>query len=99
MMSIPEAPAFAALRDLGVPGARLDYAFTEGGGTAEAARKLGIDEHLVVKSLVVDDGAGGHAVRALMHGDRRVSMRGRAASLPSSRRRPCAASASWREIS
>lgn len=75
MSSLPEAPAFAVLRKLGVPGARLDYAFTHGGGTADAARKLGIDEHLIVKSLVFDDGAGGHAVMALMHGDRRVSVR------------------------
>lgn len=75
MPPLPEAPAFAVLRELGLPGARLDYAFTEGGGTADAARKLGIDEHLVVKSLVFDDGAGGHAVMALMHGDRRVSVR------------------------
>lgn len=71
----PEAPAFPALRALGCPAARLEYAFVPGGGTADAARKLGLDEHLVVKSLVFDDGAGGHAVMALMHGDRRVAVR------------------------
>lgn len=68
-------PAFTALRELGLPAQRLDYAFTERGGTADAARKLGLDEHLVVKSLVFDDGTGARALLALMHGDMRVSVR------------------------
>ncbi|WP_291355175.1 aminoacyl-tRNA deacylase [Desulfovibrio sp.] len=71
----PDAPAFAALRALGLAALRLDYAFTERGGTADAARKLGLDEHLVVKSLVFDDGTGARALMALMHGDMRVSVR------------------------
>lgn len=75
MTARPEAPAFAALRALGLVAGRLDYAFVPRGGTADAARKLGLDEHLVIKSLVFDDGAGGHALMALMHGDRRVSVR------------------------
>ncbi|MBD5538611.1 MAG: aminoacyl-tRNA deacylase [Desulfovibrio sp.] len=63
------------MRALGEPGRRLDYSFTPGGGTADAARKLGVDEHLVVKSLVFDDGTGERALVALMHGDMRVSVR------------------------
>lgn len=70
-----DPPAFAALRALGLPARRLDYVFTERGGTADAARKLGVDEHLVVKSLVFDDGTGARALVALMHGDMRVSVR------------------------
>lgn len=65
------------LREAGIAVLRMDYAYTEKGGTHDAAHKLGIDEHAVVKSLVFDNGKTGteqRAVMALMHGDRRVSM-------------------------
>ena len=53
---------------------RLEYRFVERGGTKDAARQLGLCEHDIVKSLVFDDGKGGQAVMALMHGDERVSL-------------------------
>lgn len=68
-----EAPAFRILREAGEAARRLDYAFVEHGGTKDAARQLGLCEHCIVKSLVFDDGKGGRAVMALMHGDGRVS--------------------------
>ena len=45
-------------------------------GAARRTRpgSLGLCEHDIVKSLVFDDGQGGHAVMALMHGDERVSL-------------------------
>lgn len=70
-----EAPALRILKAAGEEARRLDYAFVERGGTRDAARQLGLREHHIVKSLVFDDGQGGHAVMALMHGDRRVSLR------------------------
>lgn len=68
-----EAPAFRILREAGEAAQRLDYSFVEHGGTQDAARQLGLCEHCIVKSLVFDDGKGGRAVMALMHGDERVS--------------------------
>lgn len=73
-----EPAALRILRDAGISVRRLDYRYTEGGGTGDAARQLGIDEHAVVKSLVFDNGQEGEerrAVMALMHGDTRVSLR------------------------
>ena len=69
-----EAPAIRILQEAGEDVGRLEYAFTERGGTKDAARQLGLCEHDIVKSLVFDDGHGGHAVMALMHGDERVSL-------------------------
>ena len=72
-----EAPALRILRAAGMEAAGLKYAYKERGGTRDAAEKLGVDEHLVVKSLVFDNGLEGEerlAVMALIHGDERVSM-------------------------
>ena len=69
-----EAPALRFLKAAGENVRRLDYAFVPRGGTRDAALQLGLSEHEIVKSLVFDDGQGGHAVMALMHGDRRVSL-------------------------
>ena len=59
-----EAPAIRILEEAG----------EDVGGTKDAARQLGLCEHDIVKSLVFDDGKGGQAVMALMHGDERVSL-------------------------
>ena len=62
------------LEEAGEDVGRLEYRFVERGGTKDAARQLGLCEHDIVKSLVFDDGKGGQAVMALMHGDERVSL-------------------------
>ena len=69
--------ALQVLNAAGMTARRMDYAYMERGGTRDAARKLGLDEHAVVKSLVFDNGKAGEerrAVMVLMHGDRRVSL-------------------------
>lgn len=70
-----EAPALRLLNAAGEHARRLEYAFVERGGTRDAARQLGLCEHEIVKSIVFDNGQGGQAVMALMHGDERVSLR------------------------
>lgn len=73
-----EPAALRVLRAAGIPARRMDYMYVERGGTRDAARQLGIDEHAVVKSLVFDNGGRGEELRAvmvLMHGDERVSVR------------------------
>jgi Cys-tRNA(Pro) deacylase len=50
------------------------YEYEEKGGTAVSARELGVDEHAVVKTLVMEDQDRNPLV-VLMHGDLKVSTR------------------------
>ena len=49
-----------------------EYEYVERGGTEVSARALGVPEHSVVKTLVMQDEAGKPLI-VLMHGDRKVS--------------------------
>ncbi|WP_077073605.1 aminoacyl-tRNA deacylase [Mailhella massiliensis] len=74
---LDEAPALRILHAAGMEAAGLCYEYQERGGTRDAAQKLRVEEHLVIKSLVFDNGREGEerrAVMALTHGDTRVSM-------------------------
>lgn len=48
------------------------YTYEEKGGTAASSRELEVDEHAVIKSLVMEDDKGVPLIM-LMHGDRQVS--------------------------
>lgn len=48
------------------------YAYEEKGGTSVSSRELGVDEHAVIKTLVMEDDAGQPMI-ILMHGDMTVS--------------------------
>lgn len=70
--------ALSILHEAGYEASYLVYDYELHGGTGDAAAKLGISEHAIVKSLVFDNGRDGderQAVMVLMHGDERVSMR------------------------
>ncbi len=71
---VSETPATAALRRAGVAFDEFPYEYVEHGGTEVAARALGVDEHAVVKTLVMQDEKARPLV-VLMHGDRLVSTR------------------------
>jgi len=71
---VSETPATAALRRAGFAFDEFTYDYVDHGGTEVAARALGVDEHLVVKTLVMQDERARPLV-VLMHGDRRVSTR------------------------
>ncbi len=68
----PVTPAVRVLRAACVPFTDHLYAYEEKGGTAVSSRELGVDEHCVVKTLVMEDEAKNPFV-VLMHGDRQVS--------------------------
>ncbi len=72
MSKSPSTPAVRMLRQHGVAYTEHPYRYEEHGGTAVSARELGVDEHAVVKTLVMEDDAGAPLV-VLMHGDREVS--------------------------
>ena len=74
-MASDKHPATAAVRILclhGVDFTHHPYTYEERGGTAVSARELGVSEHAVIKTLVMEDDAHQPLV-VLMHGDREVS--------------------------
>jgi Cys-tRNA(Pro) deacylase len=69
---VSETPATQFLRKNGVEFGEHVYSYVDHGGTAESARQLGVPEHHVVKTLVMQDEAAKPLI-VLMHGDRKVS--------------------------
>ena len=69
---VSATPATEWLRAHGVPFSEHVYDYVDRGGTAESARQLGVDEHTVVKTLVMRDDKAQPLI-VLMHGDREVS--------------------------
>ena len=86
---ISETPATQLLRRAGVAFTEHAYEYLEHGGTAESARQLGIDEHHVVKTLVMQDEAARPLI-VLMHGDKQVSTKNLARSIGVKAVQPCA---------
>lgn len=68
----PVTPAVRALRAAGVSFTEHPYAYQEKGGTAVSSRELGVDEHCVIKTLVMEDDRKQPLI-VLMHGDLQVS--------------------------
>lgn len=83
-----ETPASVFLRQHGVAFSEHFYDYVDRGGTAVSAQSLGVPEHAVVKTLVMED-----EVRApllvLMHGDRQVSTKNLARQAARKRIEPC----------
>ena len=71
---VGETPATRLLRSHGVAFSEHPYDYVEHGGTAESARQLGVPEHEVVKTLVMQTERGDPLI-VLMHGDRNVVTR------------------------
>ena len=68
----PVTPAVRQLRSNKVDFGDHPYSYEEKGGTAVSARELGVDEHCVIKTLVMEDERKNPLV-VLMHGDMQVS--------------------------
>ncbi len=64
------------------------YPYEEHGGTAVSARALGVPEHAVVKTLVMQD-EGGKPLIVLMHGDCKVSTKNLARAIGCKAVEPC----------
>jgi Cys-tRNA(Pro) deacylase len=69
---VPVSPAIRQLRAAGIEFTDHLYEYEEKGGTAVSARELGVDEHSVVKTLVMEDDRKNPLI-VLMHGDKQVS--------------------------
>lgn len=68
----PVTQAIRVLRDAGVGFTAHAYDYVEHGGTAHSAAELGVDEHSVIKTIVLEDDKK-QPVICLQHGDREVS--------------------------
>lgn len=64
------------------------FAYEDHGGTRVAARELGVDEHEMVKTLVMENERRAPLI-VLMHGDRSVSTKNLARQIGSKRVAPC----------
>jgi len=85
---VSETPATQWLRAQGIAFTEHPYDYVDHGGTAESARQLGVPEHEVVKTLVMQDDAARPLV-VLMHGDRQVSTKNLARAIGVKSVEPC----------
>ena len=79
------------IRDLRKHGVRFtehEYRYEEHGGTRTAAVQLEVDEHAIVKTLVMEDESRQPLI-VLMHGDREVSTKQLARAIGRKSVRPC----------
>ncbi len=81
-------PAIHLLRLHKVPFTEHLYRYEERGGTAVSSRELGVDEHLVIKTLVMEDEQKQPLI-VLMHGDRDVSTKNLARQIGCKSVAPC----------
>ena len=82
-------PAIHFLRERKIPFTEHEYRYEERGGTAVSARELGVDEHTVIKTLVMEDEAKQPLI-VLMHGDKEVSTKNLARQIERKTVTPCA---------
>ncbi len=84
----PETPATKFLRQHGIAHSTHLYDYEEHGGTAVSSRELNVDEHSVVKTLVMEDEAAKPLI-VLMHGDCKVSTKELARQIGCKKVEPC----------
>ena len=85
---VSETPATQWLRSHGVAFTEHPYEYLEHGGTEHSAASLGLDEHMVIKTLVMQDQDAKPLV-VLMHGDRKVSTKNLARQIGAKTVEPC----------
>jgi Cys-tRNA(Pro) deacylase len=85
---VSATPATDWLRAHGIAFTEHPYDYVERGGTAESARQLGVDEHAVVKTLVMQDDKA-EPLLVLMHGDASVSTKNLARAIAAKSVEPC----------
>ncbi len=85
---VSETPATQFLRRHGVSFTEHPYEYVDHGGTAESSRQLGVEEHSVVKTLVMQDERAQPLI-VLMHGDRQVSTKALAREIGVKSVEPC----------
>ena len=89
MAGVSATPAIHFLKQHRVSFTEHEYRYEERGGTAASSRELGVDEHSVIKTLVMEDERKQPLI-VLMHGDREVSTKNLARQIGARTVTPCA---------
>ena len=89
MAGVGATPAIHFLRQHNVTFTEHPYRYEERGGTAVSSRELGVDEHIVIKTLVMEDERKQPLI-VLMHGDKEVSTKNLARQIGAKAVSPCA---------
>lgn len=84
----PVTPAVRVLRTAGVEYTPHLYDYVEKGGTRHSAEELGIDEHTIVKTLVMEDERKKPLI-ILQHGDQEVAIGLLAKAIGAKSVKPC----------
>ena len=84
----PETPATKFLRQHRIAHSNHLYDYEEHGGTRVSSRELNVDEHAVIKTLVMEDEAAKPLI-VLMHGDCKVSTKELARQIGRKKIEPC----------
>jgi Cys-tRNA(Pro) deacylase len=90
-----KTPATEFLSAHGIAYTEHQYEYVEHGGTAVSAQSLGVPEHQVVKTLVMQDEQSKPLI-VLMHGDRKVSTKQLARQAGKKSIEPCTPDAAQR---
>jgi Cys-tRNA(Pro) deacylase len=85
---VSETPATKFLREHGVAYTEHVYDYVDHGGTAESSKQLGVPEHEVIKTLVMQDERAQPLI-VLMHGDKQVSTKNLARQIGAKSVEPC----------
>lgn len=88
MSKAPSTNATRLLKQAGVAYTEHLYRYEDHGGTAVSARELGVAEHAVIKTLVMEDDRAAPLI-ILMHGDREVSTKELARQIGAKAVQPC----------
>jgi len=88
MSKAPSTNATRLLKQAGIAYTEHLYRYEEHGGTAVSARELGVAEHAVIKTLVMEDERAAPLI-ILMHGDREVSTKELARQIGAKAVQPC----------
>ena len=88
MSKAPSTNATRLLRQAGVAFTEHLYRYEAHGGTRASAEALGVAEHVVIKTLVMEDERGAPLI-ILMHGDREVSTKDLARQIGVKAVQPC----------
>ena len=84
----PVTPAIRVLRNEKAVYTEHPYQYVDRGGTAAFAKQYGVDEHAVIKTLIMEDDEKRPMI-VLMHGDREVSTKELARIIRAKRVQPC----------
>jgi len=88
-------PATQFLAEQGVEYTEHEFEYLEHGGTGHSSKMLGVPEHEVVKTLIMENEKGEPLI-VLMHGDRKVSTKELARAAGMKRIAPCKPEAATR---